>query len=75
MVSIKDRIKHLEKKVGKPSLVYPYVVNQRGVESIEEARGRALGLLPERPEWQYIIAPARLSETDWVAKYSPAAQD
>jgi hypothetical protein len=75
MVSIKDRIKHLEKKAGKRGLVYPYVVNQREGESIEDARERALGALPECPGWKYVIAPARLSEADWVAQYSPAARD
>ena len=75
MVSIKDRIKYLEKKLGKRRPTYPAVVNQREGESIEAARERTLGSLPDRPDWSYIVAPDRLSEADWVAKYAPVAQE
>ncbi len=74
-MSIKDRIKRLEKQAGKRGPAYPYVVSQRDNESIEEAAMRALGPLPIRPGWTYIVAPAPLSEAEWVAKYSPSVRD
>jgi len=74
-VSIKDRIKRLEKRAGKRGPVYPYVVRKREDESIEEAAVRTAGSLPVRPSWTFIVAPVRLSEVDWVAKYSPGVRD
>jgi hypothetical protein len=50
MVSIKDRIKRLEKRAEKRGPVYPYVVFQREDETIEAARERTLGALLERPQ-------------------------
>ena len=74
-MSIKDRIKRLEKKAGKRGPAYPYVVSQGDDESMEEATMRALGPLPIRPGWTFIVAPAQLFEAEWVAKYSPSVRD
>tara|TARA_R110002072_G_scaffold211501_3_gene369078 strand:+ start:724 stop:951 length:228 start_codon:yes stop_codon:yes gene_type:complete len=70
MTSIKERLKKLEKKIYRKT-AYPSVVEQAEDELLENAMIRALGSLPYKSNWRFIIVPQKLSEAEWEFRYSP----
>ena len=72
MESVKARLKRLE-KINQPPLIYPFVVLQAEGQCPEGAIAQALGELPYKSDWQFILAPALLTIEGWQQKYSPGA--
>jgi hypothetical protein len=71
-VSIKDRIKKLElMREAKTKSQIPRVVEQKLGETLEEALERAFqGVVSSEPI-SCIVVPAKLTEEEWVERYSP----
>jgi hypothetical protein len=70
-MSIKDRVRRLEKTSRSRQPCCPYVVDQREDETFEQACDRVFAGFSIPCNLRVVVAPPQLSEAEWVERYSP----
>jgi hypothetical protein len=71
MVSIRDRIRKIEKASRLSGPSYPYVVQKGEHETLEQAVERTFASFPARANRRVIVVPPQLSEAEWVKLHAP----
>jgi hypothetical protein len=70
-MSIKDRVRRLEKSSKRRQPCCPYVVDQGEDETLEQYVERVFAGLSIPCNLRVVVAPPQLSEAEWVERYSP----